>query len=332
MNDLFTDALQQHLARHCTSQTIRDIEEGLSFTTLWSQLEESGFPNAMVPEAQGGAGLYLAEAFSLFELCGSFAVPVPLAETILVRAILSSEGMQLPPGSITLAEDSPSATGNVFCPNVPFGKVADWVIVGNGDHCRLLPVSSATQSPAVFPLDAALQWSKEEAIAANHLKSNVEILSLQACINAARLAGALMTVFTRTLQYANERTQFGRPIGKFQAIQHQLSVIAEHTCSARMAAQLGCQAVGHKPDVLRVAVAKARTSEAALEVAALSHSIHGAIGFTSEFDLQLYTRRLHAWRHAGGSESYWYSVLGEALVDGHKGLAIDVIRSVSDVN
>jgi acyl-CoA dehydrogenase len=332
MDNLFSDALQQHLEQHCTSQIVRNIEAGRSVTMLWSQLEGSGFPNAMVPESQGGAGLSLAEAFSLFELCGSFAVPLPLAETILVRALLSNEGIQLPSGSITLAEDSPTPSGNVFCPNVPFGKVADWVIVGNGDHCRLLPVSSATPSPAVFPLDAALQWSKEEGLAANQLKSNVDILSLQACINAARLSGALMTVFTRTLQYANERTQFGRPIGKFQAIQHQLSVIAEHTFAARMAAQLGCHADGHKPDVLRVAVAKARTSEAAFEVAALSHSIHGAIGFTSEFDLQLFTRRLHAWRHSGGSESYWHSVLGEALVAGHVGLAIDMIRGISDVN
>ena len=118
-------------------------------------------------------------------------------------------------------------------------------------------------------------------------------------------------------EYANERHQFGRPIGKFQAIQHQLSVISEHTFAARMAAQIGCHGDAATPDRLRVAVAKARTSEAALEVAALAHSIHGAIGFTEEFDLQLFTRRLHLWRQAAGAESYWHGVVGDALVDDH---------------
>jgi acyl-CoA dehydrogenase len=140
-----------------------------------------------------------------------------------------------------------------------------------------------------------------------------------------------MAVFTRTLQYANERNQFGRPIGKFQAIQHQLSVISEHTFAARMAAQIGCHASGGVPDRMRVAVAKARTSEAALEVAALSHSIHGAIGFTEEFDLQLYTRRLHAWRQSAGSESYWHGVLGEELVERRSGPALDLLRATTDL-
>jgi acyl-CoA dehydrogenase len=78
-------------------------------------------------------------------------------------------------------------------------------------------------------------------------------------------------------------------------------------------------------------VAKARTSEAALEVASLSHSIHGAIGFTHEFDLQLFTRRLHAWRQSGGAESYWHTVLGNELVDNRSGLVLDLIRSATDV-
>jgi acyl-CoA dehydrogenase len=99
-----------------------------------------------------------------------------------------------------------------------------------------------------------------------------------------------------------------------------------------MAAQMGCHGATATPDRLRVAVAKARTSEAALEVAALAHSIHGAIGFTAEFDLQLYTRRLHAWRQAAGSESYWQEVLGEELVDRRDGLALDLVRATTDVD
>ncbi|PTN43242.1 acyl-CoA dehydrogenase, partial [Achromobacter xylosoxidans] len=84
------------------------------------------------------------------------------------------------------------------------------------------------------------------------------------------------------------------------------------------------------PDRLRVAVAKARCSEAALVVSELAHAVHGAIGFTEEYDLQLYTRRLHAWRQTAGSEAYWHDVAGEALL-AHAGLTLDLVRTITDV-
>ncbi|HQQ70532.1 MAG TPA: acyl-CoA dehydrogenase family protein, partial [Alicycliphilus sp.] len=151
-----------------------------------------------------------------------------------------------------------------------------------------------------------------------------------AAVLAPQMAGALMQVFQRTLQYANERQQFGRAIGKFQAIQHQLAVMSEHVFAARMAAQLGCSGAGVAPERLRVATAKARCSEAALAVSELAHSIHGAIGFTEEYDLQLFTRRLHAWRQAAGSESYWHDVAGAALLE-HQGMTLDMVRRITDV-
>jgi acyl-CoA dehydrogenase len=332
MDDLFTDALRQLLADQCTPQLVRDIEGGQSAAPLWKQLEESGFADALVRETQGGAGLSLTDVFPLFELCGFYAVPVPLAETMLARALLADAGVERPLGSITFAHAAKSADGRIRCALVPSGRVADWALVTHGSDCLLLPVAQAENLPAVFPLDASLQWPAAGGQAAQRVPGEHDLHTLQACIHAAQLAGALMNVFTRTLQYANERTQFGRPIGKFQAIQHQLSVISEHTFAARMAARIGCHARGHTPDRMRVAVAKARTSEAALEVASLSHSIHGAIGFTEEFDLQLFTRRLHAWRQAAGSESYWHTALGEELVDRQRGLALDLLRATTDIH
>lgn len=332
MDDLFTDALRQLLAGQCTPQLVREIESGQPAAPLWSQLEESGFADALVSEAQGGAGLGLSDAFPLLELCGSYAVPVPLAETMLARALLADAGVKRPVGSITFAQAALSPDGRIHCPLVPCGQVADWVLVSHGSACLLLPVAQAEKLPAVFPLDAALAWPAAAGKAAQQVPGEHDLRTIQACIFAAQLAGALMSVFTRTLQYANDRNQFGRPIGKFQAIQHQLSVISEHTFAARMAAQIGCHAQAGTPERLRVAVAKARTSEAALEVAALSHSIHGAIGFTEEFDLQLFTRRLHAWRQAAGCESYWHAVLGEELVDRRSGPALDLLRTTTDIH
>lgn len=340
MNDLFSDAVEQLLKDQCTPAAVRAIEAGGCASALWQHLEGAGFADALVPEAQGGAGLSLAEIFPVLTVCGAYAVPVPLGETLLARAALAQAGVAVPAGSITLAQGRMGTDGRLVCDAVPGGRVADWVVVSHAStfantfantHAYLLAVSAATRSVSSFVLDASLAWPAAVVAVAPRLDTVPDVRLLHACINAAQLSGALMTVFNRTLKYANERTQFGRPIGKFQAIQHQLSVISEHAFAARMAAQLGCSSDTTQPDRLRVAIAKARTSEAALEVAALSHSIHGAIGFTQEFDLQLFTRRLHHWRQAGGSESYWHTVAGTVLVDQHTGLSLDLIRRATDV-
>ena len=331
MDDLFANAVRQLLVDQCTTQVVRQIEAGQSAEPLWQFIENAGFADALVSEDGGGAGLTLPELYPVLELCGAYALPLPLAETLLARAFLAKAGVVAPRGSITFGLAATDPGGRVVCDTVRNGRVADWVLVSQASHCLLLPAKEARISEAGFCLDATMEWPAC-AREGQQVDCTHDVRTVQACIYAAQLAGALITVFSRTLQYANDRNQFGRPIGKFQAIQHQLSVISEHVSAARMAAQIGCQSVSDMPDRLRVAIAKSRTSEAALEVASLSHSIHGAIGFTAEFDLQLFTRRLHLWRQAGGSESYWYDVLGANLVNHYSGCALDMLRATTDID
>jgi acyl-CoA dehydrogenase len=330
VDDLFSEGLSRLLQDHCISRVVRDIEAGGPAKRLWRQIEESGFADVMLDESAGGAGLGLADIFPLVELCGTYALPVPLAETMLARRLLADAGVGRPAGSICLAEAVIASDGSLACAAIGCGRVADWVLVQCATENLLLAVAAARQSPAIFPLDANLEWNAPAVASADRVPGAFDLRTLSACVYAAQLAGVLMSVFSRTLQYANDRRQFGRPIGKFQAVQHQLSVISEHAFAARMAAQIGCRGDGITPNRLAVAVAKARTSEAALETAALAHSIHGAIGFTEEYDLQLFTRRLHAWRQACGSESYWHTVLGSALIDHHSGPAVDLARAITD--
>jgi len=334
-NDLFADAARELLRDQCTPQVVRAIEGGGSPQALWTWLEEGGFADALVPEVQGGIGLSLAQVFGVWELCGAHALPVPLAETMVARALLAQAGAPCPAGSIALAEGRLEADGALRCAEVRLGRVADSVLVQHAGGWQLMPVARAASEPLAFCLDATLRWAPSQVVLAPllplGLPEGVDLRTLQACLTAALLAGALMDVFQRTLQYANERNQFGRAIGKFQAIQHQLAVMSEHVFAARMAAQLGCAGDGLFPDRLRVAIAKSRCSAAALAVAETGHAIHGAIGFTEEYDLQLFTRRLHAWRQSAGSESWWHAVAGQALVDGHAGLTLDLLRRATDV-
>lgn len=150
---------------------------------------------------------------------------------------------------------------------------------------------------------------------------------LGAVMTAAQIVGALERVLDLCVTFVNQREQFGRPIGKFQAVQHQLAVMAEHVAAARIAAQIGCQGVGLQPDPLQAAVAKSRASEAAALVAPMAHAVHGAIGVTAEFDLQLFTRRLHQWRGEYGSELAWQRVLGRAVLAADQALTLDFMRA-----
>lgn len=130
-------------------------------------------------------------------------------------------------------------------------------------------------------------------------------LALQAALHAALIAGAGARVLQMSLDHAQQRVQFGKPVGSFQAVQHQLAVMAEQACAARMAAQLAFSSSGHLPHPLLAAMAMSVAGEAAAVLASAGHAVHGAIGVTAEYDLQLYTRPLRAWRTAAGSPSYW---------------------------
>jgi alkylation response protein AidB-like acyl-CoA dehydrogenase len=71
-----------------------------------------------------------------------------------------------------------------------------------------------------------------------------------------------------------------------------------------------------EPGLVPIAAAKIRSGQSAGRAAELAHQLHGAIGFTDEHELHLFTRRLWSWRDEYGSESYWSARLGEVLVQG----------------
>ena len=330
MDNLFTDALEQLLIDQCTPDAVRQLEaQPQADHPLWLAIEASGFADALCPEAQGGAGLALREAYPLIELCGHYAMPYPLAETLLGRGLLAASGLTCPEGALAFARASSDDDG-VRTADVRGARLATAVLVSLNGQTRCLPLSQARLDEDVFALDARLHWARTAWDQAPVVKEVADVRPLQAALYAGLLAGALLQVFNRTLQYANERQQFGKPIGKFQAIQHQLSVMSEHVFASRMAAQLAFDSAGLQPDLLRSAIAKARASEAALEVAAQSHAIHGAIGFTDEYDLQLHTRRLHLWRQTAGAESYWHDLVGELTLQ-HAGMSLDMLRQASDL-
>jgi len=332
-NDLLTDAASHLLAQECTAGIVRDIEGGNrdSARALWGHIEDAGFADALVDEAYGGAGLGLAHIAGLLSRCGAHAFPLPLADTLIGRALLAHAGHARPSGTLALAKGRLLDDGSVHAV-VDGGWIADSALVQLGEAWHVLALHAARRQAHAFILDCTARW---EASLVNDARSMVislpddlDLHVLRAPLLAAQMSGAMGAILERTLEYANNRQQFGRPIGKFQAVQNQLAVMSEHVFAARMAAQLGCVSSTPFPTRLQAAIAKARCSEAALAAIETSHAVHGAIGITDELDLHLFTRRLQAWRQSSGSESYWHIKAGEALF-AHQGLTLDLLRSVS---
>ena len=313
---MFAEAIEAILVDQCTPTAIRTIENGGSPAALWRALADNGFLELMASEAAGGAGLDLDAVFPIFVAFGRHALPVPAAQSIAARALLRE--VAAPEGMITLVGHARrEADGSVHAANVAFGAIADHALANVDGALVLLDCAKAERiAPGVRGSQAAsLRWTPD-AIGAPVGDNGNEVAVSSAALHAAAMAGAMERMFSMTLGYCNDRVQFGKAIGKFQSIQHQLSVMAEHVACAGVAAELAFRSGEKIPAPLAAATAKARTSASVPLVASTAHALHGAIGVTEEFDLQLYSRRLHEWRMADGSEAYWNRIVGQAVL-GH---------------
>jgi acyl-CoA dehydrogenase len=134
-----------------------------------------------------------------------------------------------------------------------------------------------------------------------------------ALARAVLMAGAMERTLDTAVNYACERKQFGRPIAKFQAVQQQLAVMAGQVAAAGAAADAGVEALAEadpaKQEFL-IAMAKTRVGDAATLASEIAHQVHGAIGFTREYSLQLSTRRLWSWRDEFGGDTEWAARVG----------------------
>ncbi|CAG2148075.1 hypothetical protein LMG31506_03738 [Cupriavidus yeoncheonensis] len=328
---MFTEAIEAILQDQFTPAAIRAIEAGADPATAWNALADAGFLELLAAEDAGGAGLSLSDLFPIFVAIGHHAVPVPLAQSIAARALLARTGTAAPAGMITLAQSCrPEPDGTLVCAYTPFGAIADFTLAGTADGLLLLDCRAAERigTGVHGSQSATLRWLPGHIATPLPGATSADVQAWGAALHAALIAGAAARVGAMTLQYCQDRSQFGKSIGKYQAIQHQLAVMTEHIAAATVAAELAFGTNGTQPQRLTAALAKARSSEAAQLVAASAHGLHGAIGVTEEYDLQLLTRRLHDWRTAHGSEACWSVQVGEALLASEAG-TVEFVRKAT---
>jgi len=301
--------------------------------SLWHELEQAELPLISIPEDAGGAGGTLSDAAAVLRLAGRYTAPVPLAETGTLAAwMLAASGITIPRGALAVGpvRDADHVTARHHggrwelsgtLARVPWARIAsrlvlladapDGAIVACVDpvRCRITPGANLAGEPRD---DVMLDRVAAETAAPAGPGVDRETLKLRGALaRSLMMAGALERALDLSVQYAQQRAQFGRKIGQFQAIQQELARFGGETAVAVAAALSAAGVLERGGDaLLAVASAKIRTADAAREGALIAHQVHGAIGVTNEYALHHATLRLWAWREEFGNEAQWAMRLG----------------------
>lgn len=313
----------------CTSEVLESAEQGVWPEAVWSGLDNIGLVVAALPEEAGGVGLELADLLYIVNRSAYHALPVPLVETYLAGRALVSAGIEVPEGALTVApvmddrltlsERDGTWVLQGTARRVPWGAACGHALVvaeqGGVDHVALVRLTPemvvADEKNIAGESRATLKFDGAKAVDVRAVAGARTQLELDgALFRSVQITGALERALELSLLYANERVQFGRPIGKFQAVQQMLAVMAGHVAAAKAAADFAVHGCARELSLFPVAIAKARAGEAAGLSAEIAHQVHGAMGITREHRLHFSTRRLWAWRDEFGAEVLWQRRLG----------------------
>ncbi len=287
------------LTTHCSPELVRatrdagrDLDE-----KLWERGAELGWTLLAVPEDQGGAGMGLVELSLVAEEIGRAAAPGPWLDTALAALVAAKGGA---PAEIVggLSEGSLKAA-IVTTEGAALAQAAgsvDWLLVVAEDQVFLVEPSRTslrrrvtldetrgfhtvdlTDVEPTHVLEADPQWVRDAA----------------AVLVAADALGVGERLLAMTVEYAQVREQFGRPIGSFQSVKHKAADMLKSLKGVRAATYYAAMALdAGLPDAsMAASVAKAFASEQVPAVAGEALQTHGGIGFTWEHDLHLYLRR-----------------------------------------
>lgn len=310
--DVYRDTAERIFAETLTIPAREAAEADRALPqALWGALGEAGVWLTLVPEEAGGVGATLVEAVAITRAAGAAAAPGPIVETMTAAALAARAGLDPVSGAAALIFTDGAAP--------PFHAVA-W----GGPAGRLILVHPSGEIASVLPGEWAWTPGTDASGEPRDRLSDITpsahgriapdaydaTFRTAAVLRAGQMLGALEWVLQRTVDYAMERKQFGRELGRFQAVQQMLAELAGHV----LASSAIVAAAAEDPAPARVAAARARLADACDAAVAVSHQVHGAMGFSREYPLNYRTRRLMAWRDDLGGALYWRRRLARAFV------------------
>ena len=302
-------------------------KENINLINLWNDIEEQGLSRIIVKERFNGSGLPFSFILPLIKMSNNFGTPLPFSETILSNYLLSESDINPPNGIVTFATDGVdiNITNNKISGNlrsIPFLNLTNKIIliteIKNIKNIILLHNTSEKLKPKNNFLAEPrfdLQIKNCEIIDIKPLNSKVDFNHLGALMRSAQMIGSMEKALDLSIDYCSQRKQFGRTLSKFQAIQHQISEMAVELSASSAA----LSAVGNidetNNNIQDIAILKIRAGIAAGKIIAISHQVHGAIGFTQEYELAYFTRNLNSWRNDFGNENFWETLLGKKFLE-----------------
>ncbi|NLT30217.1 MAG: acyl-CoA dehydrogenase [Propionibacterium sp.] len=317
-NDEFRALLADALPELCTPEVIRAIGDdpsGDAATSLRRSLAELGVTGLLVDEDDDGLGMDEDALVVVLREMGRAGVPLPVVETLAwAPGLAGAAGFaaELAAGDILVGSDLQDAGTNT-------ALTADRVGVGGfAGHGPVRFITADGSGERIATVNPAAQWgvtpSGEEVTVDD--AAAVERAWLRGVIGAAAvLCGLSDRMLTMTVEYVKERQQFGKPIGSFQAIKHHLSnaLIAQDFAWPTVLAGAHQLATGDENAARTISMAKALASEAAQFIAKTTVQCHGAIAYTTEYDLQLYVKQAWELSSRWGSAAWHRDRVGDAI-------------------
>ena len=274
VGELAADAIADIVGRAVGGRIVSEYVE--SDPVPWATFENGGWDVIGVSDSEGGGGATLRDLVEVASRWGAWCVPLPLLETIIARRW--SVAARETPGPVTVAVAS-TGTGE-GAGLAPFGALPGVAIARSlgSETDGFKSSDDALPEPFAAGLRAAVvPWVTDLPAAARH---ELDV------VWAAEVVGASQRLLDQAVDYAKQRVQFGRPIGSFQAVKHQLADMHIEVQLAESAVLWACLEPDQSRRATRYAV------DAAIRVAEGAIQVHGAMGFTWEMGLHFYLRSM----------------------------------------
>jgi len=348
---LLKDNARKFFATECPMAEVRRLMDTDTAydATLWAKIVEQGYTGCMFSEEFGGVGLGKADFILLMEEAGRALLPGPFFSTValagaVIDAVASPDQKKkyLAPiclgdarSTVAFLEERATWDATHLQLSNVSGKlsgeklfvtdaaIADWIVViaRNGvflvdrqsPGLEISPMTGMDLTRKLYSLKFA-QTPAEKLGDSNHLSKALDIATAALC---AEMVGGMQRTLELTVEYAKTRKQFGKPIGSFQAVQHQCADMYLETESSRSAAYYAAWALEHNaPDAtLAVSIAKMYSSDASRTVGNRGIQVHGGMGFTWENDVHLYYRRAKASETAFGDATFHRERIARLVID-----------------
>ena len=349
--EILKESARKFFAGECPAAEVRRLmETDTAFDSkLWSKLAEQGYTGIIFPEQYGGVGLGIVDLALLLEEAGRALLPGPYFSTAVLsgsvlHALASEDQKERYLGPICRGEaratvaflegpaswdvealEMRAASGKLRGEKlfVTDAAVADWIlaVVRNG----VFLVDAKAAGVRIAPM-RGMDFTRKvcsvrfDNVTGEKLGDSLGLaraLDVATVALAAELVGGMQRLLDFSVEYAKTRKQFGKPIGIFQAVQHQCADMYLETESARSAVYYAAWALQeNSPDAAAaVSIAKMYASDAARTVGNRAIQIHGGMGFTWENDVHLYYRRAKASETFLGDSTFHRERLARLVID-----------------